>query len=157
MIPKSVRWRLPLTYAAIALLTVIALGTVLVTTLRAYYSEQEGRYLKDNAHVIGQGVSRMLRHDVPLEVLRVQLDNFSFLSQSRVSLLDAKGQIVAQSAVPGNVLISLAYSLLPAPVPIWEQEVRDTIFAGDGSLEIAPPGESGASPDSGTGATVQYV
>ena len=151
MIPKSIRWRLPLTYAAIALLTVLALGTVLVTTLRAYYSQQEWQYLNDNAHVIGQGVTRMLRNDAPVDILRVQLDNFSFLSQSRVRLLDTEQQVVVESAVPRDFLISLAYSALPAPEPMWWQDT--TIILEAGSTQ---PTESGAEPQ--TPATPQqYV
>ncbi len=146
MIPKSIRWRLPLTYAAIALLTVVALGAVLVTTLRAYYSEQEWQYLNDNAHVIGQGVSRMLRHGTPLDILRVQLDNFSFLSQSRVRLLDTNEQLVAESAVPGDFLISLAYSALPVPEGLWWEETTNTIFLEDGSTQPANPGAAPQTP-----------
>ena len=46
VIPRSIRWRLPLTYAAIALLAALALGAVLLVTLRSYYSQQETDYLE---------------------------------------------------------------------------------------------------------------
>ena len=38
---KSIRWRLPLSYAAIALLAALSLGIALLTTLRSYYRQHE--------------------------------------------------------------------------------------------------------------------
>jgi hypothetical protein len=45
MRPKSIRWRLPLSYALIALLTTLALGAVLLISLQRYYRQQELDYL----------------------------------------------------------------------------------------------------------------
>jgi signal transduction histidine kinase len=115
MLPTSIRWRLPITYAVIALLTVIALGVVLVATLRAYYSEREWEYLNGNAHAIAEGIGTMLGHDAPLEIVQAQLENFSFLSQARIRLLDVDKQLIAESADPRDILISMVYTRAPAP------------------------------------------
>ncbi|MCI0352024.1 MAG: HAMP domain-containing protein, partial [Acidobacteriales bacterium] len=132
MLPTSLRWRLPITYAVIALLTVIALGVVLVTTLRAYYSEREWEYLNGNARAIAEGISAMLRYDAPLEIVQAQLENFSFLSQARIRLLDVERQLVAESADPREILISMIYTRAPALPPgseegsgviVWESAI----------------------------------
>ena len=52
MIPRSVKWRLPLSYAAIALLATLSLGLVLLITLRGYYAQRERDYLIGNAQAI---------------------------------------------------------------------------------------------------------
>jgi hypothetical protein len=49
VLPKSLRWRLPLSYAAIALLAALSLGAVLMLSLGDYYAEQERGYLEGQA------------------------------------------------------------------------------------------------------------
>ncbi|NIV33527.1 MAG: hypothetical protein GWN58_29995, partial [Anaerolineae bacterium] len=46
---RSIRWELPLSYAAIALLATLALGAVLLLTLRGYYRQLEQAYLESSA------------------------------------------------------------------------------------------------------------
>jgi len=46
---QSIQWRLPATYAAIALLTAAALGAALLIPLRGYYLERERNFLQSNA------------------------------------------------------------------------------------------------------------
>jgi signal transduction histidine kinase len=150
MLPTSIRWRLPLTYAAIALLTVIALGVVLVTTLRAYYAEREWAYLTGNARAIAEGVTRMLWGEAPQEILQAQLENFAFLSQSRVRLLDSEGQLVAESGLPKDFLISLAYAPQPPPT-LWEAPAEIMFLEGG-----VPPENAHSSPDE-QAASVQYI
>ncbi len=110
MIPKSVRWRLPLSYAAIALLAALALGFVLLTTLRGYYRQQELDYLTNNAEAVGSAITRLLELDLPSTQLQPQLHSFAFLSQTRVRLLDAESQVMADSGAPQEqqALVTLA-------------------------------------------------
>lgn len=97
MIPNSIRWRLPLSYAAIALLTVLALGAVLLAILRGYYYRQELDYLTGNANAIGIEIDRLLENDLPLDALQSQLAGFAFLSQTRIRLLGPEDQLIADS------------------------------------------------------------
>lgn len=97
MIPPSIRWRLPLSYAAIALLTTLALGLVLLLTLRNFYEQQEQHYLQNNAAAIGSEIVPFLRDGLPVAALESQLKGFAFLSQARVQVLDAMEQVVADS------------------------------------------------------------
>ncbi|UCC63601.1 MAG: HAMP domain-containing histidine kinase, partial [Anaerolineae bacterium] len=98
MIPKSIRWRLPLSYAGIALLAALALGGVLLIVLRGYYAQRERNHLMDNARAIGDTLIPLLAQpDVTPEELQAQVESLSFLSQTRVRLLDAARQVLADS------------------------------------------------------------
>ena len=100
VLPKSFRRRLPLSYAGIAMLTALALGTVLLITLRGFYARQERVYLERNAEAIGEVLARLVQIDLPSEALRSQLNTFSFLTLTRVRLLDAHGSVQADSGDP---------------------------------------------------------
>ncbi len=95
---RSIQWRLPISYAAIALLAAMSLGVVLLTTLRSYYAQHELDYLKGNARAIGVVLAQVLE-DSP-EDLKLQLDSFAFLSQSRIRLIDENGQVLGDSGAP---------------------------------------------------------
>ena len=100
MIPQSIRWRLPISYMAIALLAALALGAVLLTTLRSYYQQRETDYLNGNAQAISSNVSLLLEAEVPIEALQSQLKTFAFLSQARVRLIDLEDNVIADSGDP---------------------------------------------------------
>ena len=107
MIPQSIRWRLTLSYAAIALLAALVLGAVLLTILQSYYSQRELDYLRGNAKAIGQGLSIMVESKVPAEALQLQVENFSFLSQTRVRALDTNGRVLQDSGVPKQINVAV--------------------------------------------------
>ena len=85
----SIRWRLPLSYAAIALLATLALGSVLLLTLRGHYLRVERDYVQSNAQASGVSLAQLLEGDPSPEVLQSQLDNLAFLSNTHVRLFDA--------------------------------------------------------------------
>lgn len=99
-LPTSIRWRLPLSYAAIALLVTLALGVILLTSLRRHYHQQELDYLTNNAQAISTRLVPLLEEGLPPKVLQSQVDSLAFLSQSRIRLLDAKQQLLADSGSP---------------------------------------------------------
>ena len=51
MMFKSIRSRLALSFAGIALVAALVLGAVLLTILRDYYSNQELNYLRINSQI----------------------------------------------------------------------------------------------------------
>ena len=63
--PYSIRWRLPLSYAGIALLAVLVLGGMLLFTLQNHYNTLERRYLNGSAHALVPS-AEMLYQDRPL-------------------------------------------------------------------------------------------
>jgi signal transduction histidine kinase len=97
MLPTSMRWRLPLSYAMIALLATLALGLVLLTTLRGYYAQREYDHLRANAQAIGNTVTEMYGWRLTNEQIESQLQSLSFLAQSRVRVLDPEGKILVES------------------------------------------------------------
>ena len=97
MIPKSIRWRLPLSYASIALLAAVLLGFVLLITLRTYYLNRERDYLVSSAEAVASRFALLFESEVPADALESQLKSFSFLSQTRVRVLDEQGEVIADS------------------------------------------------------------
>lgn len=108
MFLKSIRWRLPLSYAAIGLVAALALGVVLLTTLRGHYARQERDYLMGNTQEIARRMARLLALEAPTEVLQSQVETFGFLSQTRVRLRAATGQVLADSVAPQSVQVASA-------------------------------------------------
>lgn len=106
---QSIRWRLPLSYAAIALVAVVSLATILLTTLHDYYEQQEFEHLMENARAVSEAISRNYEKDTSSEALESQLRNLSFLAQARIMLYNINGEIIADSGSPqANQMISIS-------------------------------------------------
>lgn len=97
---NSLRWRLPLSYAVIALITAAALAGVLLLALQRYYQEQERRYLLGNARTIGIAMQLADSYHLPAEAVQAQVKTFSFFTQTHVRLLDAQRNTLADSGSP---------------------------------------------------------
>jgi signal transduction histidine kinase len=97
--PYSIRWRLPLSYAGIALLAVLVLGGMLLLTLQDHYNTLERRYLNGSAHAIAPSAEMLYQDRSQLgdDVFQTSADIFSFVVQSRVRLLDTNRQLIADS------------------------------------------------------------
>lgn len=92
---KSMTYRLPATYAVIALVVVLALGLVLYTTLRWYYTTQERSYLEENATPIATILQYMLPSNADSDFLQTQVHFFSFLARTKVEIFDDEGNLLA--------------------------------------------------------------
>ena len=103
MVPGSIRWRLPLTYAGIALLTALALGGVLLVILRDSYRRQEVSYLVANVQAMDDFVPLLLVSLQSAETLDSRLKSLSFLSQTRVRLLNRESEVLGDSGAPEAV------------------------------------------------------
>jgi HAMP domain-containing protein len=99
MIPKTLRLRLPLSYAGIALIATLVLGAVLLTTLQRFYRQQELDYLTGNAFVIGERLVPLLEANEAGQ-LRANLKGLAFLSQTRVQVWTPKEALLADSGDP---------------------------------------------------------
>ncbi|WP_162909696.1 sensor histidine kinase [Aggregatilinea lenta] len=97
--PNSIGWQLPLTYAGIALLAVVALSGLLLLTLRSHYSSVERRYLEATAHEMSRSVERIYRDREVLnsDIFQSAANVYSFLTRVRVRFMDADGQLIADS------------------------------------------------------------
>ncbi len=140
---KSIRWRLPLSYAAIAIIAALVLGGTLLAIVRSYYQAQERNYLQKNAIAISNAIAPYLAasqdSSTYLMALKAHLSLFSLLAQTRVRLLDAKGSELLNLSVgdkdqPGTVVSAISQ-------PLGTRLISPA--AGEGNLS-AKPGASGA-------------
>ena len=99
---KSLRLRLPLSYAGIALIATLVLGAVLLTTLQRFYRQQELDYLTGNAHVVGERLAPLLEADDAGQ-LQANLKGLAFLSQTRVQIWSPDAALLADSGDPRAV------------------------------------------------------
>ena len=107
MIFRSIRSRLSLSFAGIALVAAIVLGIVLLVILQRYYLSQEIKYLRGNAQAISKVVNAMLSGNTPRQEVQSQIENLAFLSQTRVQIYDPHDQLLYDSGSPQDVSVNL--------------------------------------------------
>lgn len=139
---QSIRWRLPLTYAAIVLLTVAIISTTLLVALNHYYTNRELSYLEGNARSVAHRVEDMLADELPQEVLDLAMVPLSFFTRARVRLLDAEGSAIADSAsqdVARGFMLSLA--------PPWPIQISGEVvpLSTQANTDATPPVAAGTS------------
>ncbi len=66
---KSIRVRLPLLFAGIALLAAVLSGAMLIAILQGYYNQQERQYLQANAGQISQVAAQLIESGAPDNIL----------------------------------------------------------------------------------------
>lgn len=97
---NSIRWRLPASYAVIALLAALSLGSMMLLVLRNYYAAQERDYLYGNATALRPVIEQILQSDLSKASLQDQIKGIAFLSQAQIRLLDTNGNTIADSGAP---------------------------------------------------------
>ena len=96
----SIRWQLPFSYALVALLAAISLGSVMLLVLNNYYTRLEHSYLLGNALALQPIVERTLQTDPTGETIQTQASGLGFISQTQIRVLGPDGQTLADSGVP---------------------------------------------------------
>ena len=99
---NSIRWRLPASYGVIALLAALLLGSVMMLVLKSYYARQEQDYMLGNAFALQPMLEQVLQTQSQPGILQDQIDGLSFLSQTQIRVLDASGEVMADSGVPAS-------------------------------------------------------
>jgi signal transduction histidine kinase len=137
---NSIRWRLPLSYAGIALLAALSLGLVLLSTLRNYYTRQERRYLQGNAEQISSTMAEMLEADLPASVMKDQVASWSFFLQARLKLLDQDRNVLADSGIPDTRQVLMVSNLKGTGGSVSEANVPQSsvITAIGGTSPVVP-------------------
>lgn len=97
ILPRSIRRRLPLSYAAVALLTALVLGVVLLSALRLYYREREAEYLARSASTIEAALAESLSAGAADESVQNQVIDLAFLTETRIQFVDPGGSVIADS------------------------------------------------------------
>lgn len=123
----SIRWRLPLSYVAIALLAALSLGSVMLLVLKIYYAGLERAYLNDQAIALAPIVEQVLLSDASPQVLQDQVVNLASFSHIQIRVLDENNrlladsnlsnawQVVAVSISPTEMMLSTPSASAPAP------------------------------------------
>src|ERR1044071_6504266 len=107
MMFKSIRSRLTLSFAGIALVAALALGAVLLTILRDYYSDQELNYLHINAQSVSTVVGAMMSAQAPHDEMQSQVESLAFLTLTRIRVYDLDGQLLYDSGSPQDLKVNL--------------------------------------------------
>lgn len=152
----SIRWRLPLSYAGIALLTAVALGGLLLFTLNRYYEQQEQEYLRLGAQGIAHQIEIMYRDQMSSEEIQSSVNIFAFLARARVQFLDVDGQIAADSGpAKDQTRVDMHFRAFDSPPPPQEgtgpNPPREPYLSVGGDIRPAESaeGETGTGDESG--------
>jgi len=148
MMFRSIRSRLALSFAGIALVAALALGAVLLAILRNYYSNQELDYLRGNAKSVSAVVTAMMSDQAPHDQVQSQIENLAFLTQTRIHVYAPTGQLLYDSGSPQNVNVNfgvMKQTLIQTNDALPQNKVFFSV--GDSKTIPAPipaPGESGS-------------
>lgn len=93
----SIRWRLPLSYVAIALLAALLLGSAMLLVLKIYYAGLERAYLNDQAIALVPIVEQVLLSDASPQVLQDQVSHLASVSHTQIRVLDENNRLLADS------------------------------------------------------------
>lgn len=105
MFPKSLRWRLSLTYAGIALLTALVLGGVLLSTLYDHYRQLEREYLAAQVIDLQLMATAILNTDQPNPIIQDALKKNAFYAQTQIQVIDADAVVRFDSGMPNELKI----------------------------------------------------
>lgn len=113
----SIRWRLVASFTLLTLLTVSALGVLVLSAMQRYVTTQETGYLNQNAQAIAaQSVTLLTARTAPAE-LESMARTAAVLGNFRVKLLDAAAQTVVDSGPPLDTQV-IALPAVAAPLPV---------------------------------------
>jgi signal transduction histidine kinase len=104
---KSIRWRLPIAFLGVVGLSVLLLGVVLFILLQAYYHGLEQSYLRGASQAIPSNILEILKSEDPQLELQAYFKNVAFLSQTRIQVLDANGEIIVDTGSPSGYHVGL--------------------------------------------------
>ncbi len=99
LLPRSIRQRLPLSYAAVALFTALVLGLVLLSALRLYYRDREADYLARSASTIETALAQSMSAGAPTDSVQDQVTDLAYLTETRIQVADTSGSVIADSGM----------------------------------------------------------
>lgn len=115
---RSIRLRLSLSFAGIALVAALALGTVLLAALRDYYARLEIDYLRRNAKAVGDLVAAMSSDNLPQDEVQSRIESLTLFTQTRIQVFGPDNNLLYDSGSPQNMEVKLGVpkSLLPGEI-----------------------------------------
>jgi signal transduction histidine kinase len=120
---SSIRWRLALSFATIALLAALLLGAILLALLLQNYAARERAYLEGNAAAISSALTPYSATG-PTGMVSELVEGLAFLSQARVRWLNAEGAALLDTGVPERTnvafggAVGMAVASAPDPLPV---------------------------------------
>jgi signal transduction histidine kinase len=142
---RSIRWRLTLSYVALALVTALTVGLLTLFLIRHYIVEQEREYLAVTGRSITRQVLPLLRSGRSREELRRLVEANSFLSNVRIRLLDRERDLLIDTG-DQKVLLSRAVSGQSPDQPPGRRPLHpppETLALTFRGLELTGPFERG--------------
>jgi len=104
---KSIRWRLPIAFLGVVVLSVLLLGVVLFILLQAYYHGLEQSYLRGVSQAIPNKILEILKSEDSQVKLQAYFENVAFLSQTRIKVTDIEGEIIVDTGSPTGYTVGL--------------------------------------------------
>lgn len=141
---NSIRWRLPLSYAAIAFLAALALGSVMLLVLSGYYARREREFLFANATSLQPIVEEMLDTGVSQDTIFNTIDGLAFFSQTRIRIMDPQGEPMLDTGEPNlDLQVSISgfapdtfiFSILQGEGTIPSDGMSDAVVCDPASLD----------------------
>ena len=126
---RSIRWQLPLTYAAIALVAAVSLTGLLLGLLRPYFAQQEIHLLETGSQALAMNLSRRLDGPLTENALPDILRWLRFVPDFRVELLDPAGETVFDSGLLDTFVVRMVDPIGP-----------DGLSLPDGDFAVAAAG-----------------
>ncbi len=149
----SLRWRLSIAFAGIAVLGALAIGLVLIPILATHYATAERTYLEAAAERAVRDLSTMSWKD--RAALAAQAQELALIAQARVTLTGPNGGVVAEAVPPSAAPASPAPQPLPNPLGAG-------LFGGDPAAASLPRSDQSITrpvnrPEKADGGLVGYV
>jgi signal transduction histidine kinase len=104
---RSIRSRLALSFAGIALVAALTLGAVLLAIVQQYYSNLELNYLRENAETIEKVITQMSAHNATPAEMQAQIRDLAFITQTRIQVFDSEDTLLDDSGSPQNIGMEL--------------------------------------------------
>lgn len=103
---RSIRWRLVVSYLALALVTVSAVGTLSISLVKRQVRRQELAQLQANAEAVAHQAQDLLWPTVRTDEMQELAQTAAFLGSAQIRILDAEHHVLADSGAhsEGEVL-----------------------------------------------------
>jgi two-component system sensor histidine kinase BaeS len=149
----SLRWRLSVSFAAIAAISALVIGLVLVPILTTHYATAEQTYLEAAAERAVRDLSTLSWKD--RAALEGQAQELALITQARVTLTDPSGTVLVEAGPPEAAQPPPAPQPLPNPLGVG-------LFGGNPDAASLPRSGQSISrpvnkPDKAGGALIGYV
>jgi signal transduction histidine kinase len=130
----SIRWRLVASFLLVTLLTVSLIGVLALSLIRQQVASQEVAYLQANASAVARQAASLMEPMVNQTDLQELARTSAFLSNSRIRILDGRGNTLADSGQPAP---DVEYLWLPSLLKLFPD--LDASLFGGGPVRMAVP------------------